>query len=163
MDPDIADRTLREMELLHERVARLEGLFDSIKNAAKAAKDKAMHAYHAATAKDPHASAVALLDWAHKNHVSGDSGELHGDAVEMDIQGKHVKVTANKDGSFLVEKDGNEAAKIDSMDQLQKQLKIWAASKGVAASAADIHAYSAAICAQVAAAQSNPYPRKALY
>jgi hypothetical protein len=144
MDPDIAERTLREMEELHARVARLEGMWDKIKDAAKSVKDKAAHAYHAATAKDPHTSAVALLEWAHKNHVSGTSGKLEGNAVEMDIHGKHVRVTANADGSFLVEKEGNEAATVASMELLQKQLKIWAESKAMA-SVADIHAYSAAI------------------
>jgi hypothetical protein len=153
MDPDITVRTLAELELLHARVERLEFSWSSM-------VDKAKDAYHSVVpVKTPHAIALALVTWAEQNKISGTSGSVKDNIVEMTINDKAVTITVVSPASFLINMQGNEPAHYESLAQVQGQLGLYAKSKGVAAPA-DIRAYSAAIRAQLA---NNPYPRAALY
>jgi hypothetical protein len=157
MDPDIAARTLAEMEQLHERVARLEGLWDKIKDAASAAKKAAVSAVTAK--KTPDSVAHDILNYAAKNNV-GTERKLDGAQVSMKIRDEEVTVTAQADGTVVVAKGQDKPSVCKSAADAEKLLSQWQAL--LAAAAADVMAYSAAIRMQQQQ-QANPYPRMPLY
>jgi hypothetical protein len=157
MDPDIAARTLSEMEQLHARVERLEGLLDKIKNAAGAATKAVVSAV--TTRKAPDSVAHEILNYAAKNKV-GTERKLDGGQVMMKIHNDEVTVTAQPDGTVVVAKGQDKPSVCKSAADAEKLLSQWQAM--LAAAAGDIMAYSAAIRMQQQLA-INPYPSVALY
>jgi len=158
MDPDIAARTLSEMEHLHERIARLEGMWDKVKNAATAAKNAATSALN--TKKTPDAVAHDILNYAAKNNV-GTGRSLEGAQVKMKIHDDDVTVVAQADGTVVVTKGQDKPSVCKSAGDAEKLISQWQAL--MATNAADIMAYSAAIRMQQQMGGGNPYPRMPLY
>ena len=157
MDPDITARTLSEMEQLHARVERLEGLWDKAKEAMAAAKNAAVSAMTAK--KSPDSVAHDILNYAAKNNV-GTERKLDGAQVTMKIHNDDVTVTAQPDGTVVVTKGQDKPSVCKSAADAEKLLSQWQAM--LAAAAGDIMAYSAAIRMQQQLA-INPYPSVALY
>lgn len=149
---DISLRTLAELEELHARVARLEGMWDKIKNAASAAKNTVM------AKKSADDVAHDILNYAAKNNI-GTARGLSGAQVTLKIHDEDVTATAQADGTVVVTKGSDRPSTCKDAAAAEKLLSQWQALLSAPA-AADIRAYSAAVRLQQAC---RPSPRAALY